>query len=351
MANNHSPQNGVAVVMVPLPAQGHLNQLLHLSRLIAAVDNLTVYYAAAATFLRQAKLRAHHPSSIAAIKFHEFPDIPFHNPPPNANSSINFPSQIIPSLIASTNLRQPVYEFVNELSRSFRRVVVIYDSLMAYVVQDMDLIPNADFYRFRSISAISVCSFEEEEAPDDDSTAEILKEIPSMDGHYPPEFGEFLNLQSSASEIFSGEIYNSSGEIEGLFLDLLAKRNQEKKIWAIGPFNPVLKPENYNSKTHHELLDWLGKQELNSVIFISFGSTCSFSDEQVKEIAFGNWASRDELVSSVRVEKVVRKLMGSEEGDGIRKRAKELGDVVKKSLMEGGDTRKEMDSFITHITR
>ncbi|CAI9764575.1 unnamed protein product [Fraxinus pennsylvanica] len=44
---NHSQENGVqnvmevadvALVIVPLPAQGHLNQLLHLSRLVSAYD-------------------------------------------------------------------------------------------------------------------------------------------------------------------------------------------------------------------------------------------------------------------------------------------------------------------------
>uniref|UniRef100_A0A3Q7IJX6 Glycosyltransferase N-terminal domain-containing protein n=1 Tax=Solanum lycopersicum TaxID=4081 RepID=A0A3Q7IJX6_SOLLC len=38
----------VAVVMVPLPAQGHLNQLLHLSRLIS-LYNIPVHYVGATT--------------------------------------------------------------------------------------------------------------------------------------------------------------------------------------------------------------------------------------------------------------------------------------------------------------
>lgn len=64
-----------------------------------------------------------------------------------------------------------------------------------------------------------------------------------------------------------------------------------------------------------------------------------------------DWKCRDELVSSFQVEKAVRRLMASEEGDEIRKRAGELGDAVRSSVMEGGESQKDMDSFIAHITR
>ncbi|KAI3446488.1 hypothetical protein Pfo_003153 [Paulownia fortunei] len=469
---NHSQENGnhkesqVAVVMVPLPAQGHLNQLLHLSRLVSAT-NLPVYYVGATTHIRQAKLRVHgwDPSAIANIQFHEFPTPPFHNPPPDPHASTKFPFQIIPSLSASTHLRDPVYTFVNKLSSKYRRVVVIYDSLMAYVVQDIDSIPNAESYCFWSISAFTLYSFHWEAAgrPDVPAEAEsILKQIPGPDGFFPPEFSEFSSLQRGSRKISSGGIYNSSRVIEGLYLDLLAegKTTGAEKLWAIGPFNPVVIPEKKDSKIRHKCLEWLDKQGLNSVIFVSFGTTSSISNEQVKELAFGlersqqkfiwvvrdadkgdifsgevreaelpegfeervkergmivrdwapqleilghpstggfmshcgwnsciesismgvpiatwpmhsdqprnavlvtkvlkigvevkDWARRDELVSSSIVENAVRKLMASEEGDEIRKRAKELGVAVKNSVMEGGTSSKEMDSFITHITR
>ncbi|KAL2225979.1 UNVERIFIED_CONTAM: Zeatin O-glucosyltransferase [Sesamum indicum] len=471
MANNHAAQqNGykrtqssdVAVVMVPLPAQGHLNQLLHLSRMVSA-RNIPVYYIGAATHIRQARLRVQgwNPSGVSNIQFHEFPQTPFENPLPDPNAPTKFPGQILPSLMASMLLRGPVYRFVEGISRAFRRAVVIYDSLMSYVVQDIDSLQNAVCYSFRSISAFAVSSWEALDSPDDlPIEAEILKDIPSLDGYYPPEFAEFLNLQSGSRKIFSGEIYNSCREIEGLYLDLLEKRkrNGAEKLWAIGPFNLVSVPEERDFRNRHKSLQWLDRQGLNSVIFVSFGTTSSLSDEQIKEIAFGLersgqkfiwvlrdadkgdifagevreselpdgfekrvkergvvvrdwapqleilchpstggfmshcgwnsclesismgvpmatwplhsdqpgnavlmtqvlkigvqvkcWSRQDELVSSLTVETAVRKLMMSEEGDWVRKRAAELGDAVKKSV-EGGVIRKEIDSFIDHIT-
>lgn len=64
-----------------------------------------------------------------------------------------------------------------------------------------------------------------------------------------------------------------------------------------------------------------------------------------------DWSRRDEVVSASRVEEVVRRLMESGEGDEMRRRAAELGDSVRKSVMGGGDSSKELDSFISHITR
>lgn len=273
-----------------------------------------------------------------------------------------------------------------------------------------------------------------------------------------------MKLQYEAPKFSSGDIYNTSRAIEDKYIDLLAKEKATgtDKIWAVGPFNPVSLPErNQSSDDRDECLKWLDKQGLdNSVIFISFGSTCSLSDEQISEIAVGlersgqkfiwvvrdgdrgnvfegevrkpplpegyeerirgkglilrdwapqleilghpstggfvthcgwnssiesismgvpvaawpmhsdqprnavlmtkvlgigvvvrEWARRDEVVSSDTVENVVRRLMASEEGEEIRKRAAEVGDAVRKSVINGGVSCKEMDSFIAHITR
>lgn len=64
-----------------------------------------------------------------------------------------------------------------------------------------------------------------------------------------------------------------------------------------------------------------------------------------------DWAFCDELVESLTIEKAVKKLMASKEGEEIRRRAGELGTAVKKSVAEGGDTRREFDDFIAHICR
>ncbi|KAK4710982.1 hypothetical protein R3W88_005495 [Solanum pinnatisectum] len=63
-----------------------------------------------------------------------------------------------------------------------------------------------------------------------------------------------------------------------------------------------------------------------------------------------HWTCRDELVTSETVENAVRTLMASPEGADMRKRASELSNIVKQSVIDGGVNSAEMDSFITHIT-
>ncbi|KAK4392481.1 Zeatin O-glucosyltransferase [Sesamum angolense] len=439
----------VAVVMVPLSAQGHLNQLLHLSRLVSAAS-IPVYYIGYATHIRQAKLRVHgwNPSTTANIHFQEFPPTPFRNPQPDPNQSKKFPSQLLPSVCATLHLRDPFYKFVK---------FFIYDSYIGSL-------QNTESYCFRCIPAFTMYSFHWKPPEADDVPAEaaaVLKEIPGLDGCFSPEFDEFRRIQNGSRKIFSGDIYNSSRAIEGFYLDFIAERKitGTENLWAVGPFNPVVFPEKKGSRTRHECLDWLDRQSPNSVIFVSFGTTSSLSNEQVQELAFGlerskqkfvwvvrdadkgdiftgqvrkselpegleervkergfivrdwapqleilghpstagfmshcgnsciesismgvpiatwpmhsdqpinavfvtkvlrigmevkDWARRDEVVPSSSVENAVRRLMASEEGDEMRKRAQELGAAVRNSVMEGGSSSKEMDSFITHITR
>ncbi|CAI9787538.1 unnamed protein product [Fraxinus pennsylvanica] len=470
LSQENCVQNGmeaaqVAVVMVPLPAQGHLNQLLHLSHLISSY-NIPVHFVSTTMHNRQAKdrIQGWDLSTTTNIHFHDFPTPPFHNPPPDPNATYKFPSQILPAFHASMHLREPVYAFVNKLTSTARRIAVIYDSMMAYVVQDINSITNVETYCFNSISAFCIYAlYWEINGKSALSTeAEILKELPSSEGCVPPEVSKFTELQLEAKKSSSGDLYNSNRLIEGLYLDLLSKEKTTgtDKVWAIGPFNPVVIPEKRVSNSHKKCLEWLDKQPLISHYKQSKPSSSTFSNEQVKKLALGleqsdqnfiwvlrdadkgdvfegevrrvplpegfekrvegrglvvrdwapqleilghpstggfmshcgwnsciesismgvpiaawpvhsdqprnavlitkalkiglevrDWAHSEELVSPAMIEKAVRRLMDSAEGEEIRKRAAELGDAVKQSVMEGGATRKEMDSFIAHITR
>ncbi|GFP92194.1 zeatin o-glucosyltransferase [Phtheirospermum japonicum] len=430
--------------MVPLPVQGHSNQLLHLSRLLST-HALPVHFVGTATLIRQVKTRVHgwDPSSSAAMHFHEFPTPEFENPPPNPNPpSSRFPTHLGPPVIAAaTSLRQPVYELVTKLSTEYKKVVIIFDFYMSCTIQDTRLIENTIAYRFLCAPAFTNFSFYWENESE------------------PPEFIEYTIQQLQSRTNFFGDIYDTSRVIEPVYIEMIEKRKSSgaQQVWALGPLNPVSIPD---TKTRHECLDWLDRQEPDSVIFISFGTTVSVTNEEIEAIALGlekseqkfiwvlrdadtanvftdgvrkltdilplgfekkvkdrgliltdwapqleilaheatggfmshcgwnscsesitmgvpiaawpmhsdqprnaffiteglrigvevvSWERRNEKVSSDIVEKAVRKLMASEEGEEIRKRAKELGVAVRESFKEGGVARKELDSLIAHI--
>lgn len=59
-----------------------------------------------------------------------------------------------------------------------------------------------------------------------------------------------------------------------------------------------------------------------------------------------------DLVRSATIEKVLKTLMATEEGNEMRRRAAELANRVRQSVVdEEGLTRLELISFIAHITK
>ncbi|KAF6143945.1 hypothetical protein GIB67_013788 [Kingdonia uniflora] len=68
-------------------------------------------------------------------------------------------------------------------------------------------------------------------------------------------------------------------------------------------------------------------------------------------IVVREWVHRDEIVSSEAVEIAVRRLMASEEGKDIRKRADKVGIAIRQAVSKGGSSTTQLDSFLAHISR
>ncbi|XP_010673138.2 zeatin O-glucosyltransferase [Beta vulgaris subsp. vulgaris] len=464
---DQNPQ--VAVVMVPLPAQSHLNQLLHLSHVITSYG-LPVHFAGSASHNRQTKLRLHgwDAQSLAKIQFHDFQLPPYDaSPTPTSTSGhcIPFPAHFYPLFEAATHLRKPVFELLQQLSTKFKRIVVIHDIVLASVVQDVKYIPNAESYSLIPISAFTLfLDFWESmpEKPFQLDSDVLPKCIPSHEGCTPPEIDNFVADQFQYLGLESGRLYNTSRPIEGKYVELLEKISTYDGIkhFVLGPFNPV-EIKSISGKERHQCLEWLDEQEQKSVIYVSFGSSTSLSYKQIEELAVGlerseqkfvwvlrnsdtgnifaegegrnpqlpegyeervknrgivvkdwapqldilahpsiggfmshcgwnsciesismgvaiaawpmhsdqprnavlvtdvlkigilvrDWADRAQLVTSTTIEKTVKTLMDTEEGEKMRKRAAELGEAVQGSVAKGGAAHFEMNSFIAHITR
>ncbi|KAI3412539.1 uncharacterized protein J3R85_017239 [Psidium guajava] len=464
----------VVVIMVPLPAQGHLNQLLELAHLVASYS-IPVHYVGSASHNHQAKLRFHVPDALKDICFYDFPTPPFLSPDPNPNSPYKFPSHLQPAFDATSSLRGPVSSLVRSLSSESRRVIVVHDSMMASVVQDTASVPNAENYTLHTVSAFALYWYTLKATGmtlprlEDVDIADLFSSngSPCLLDVFTDEFLKFMASQHEFKKFSSGSIYNTCRILEGRYVDLFASATANgtaTKHWAIGPFNPVKVPEKKSRRSAHACMEWLDKQAPSSVIYVSFGTTTALSDEQIHEIAIGlersgqkfiwvlreadkadifsgggearkielpqgfehtvgtrdlgvvvrDWApqleilghpttggflshcgwnscmesismgvpilawpmhsdqpsnallithvlkiglivkgciSQNKVVKSSAIQGAVKALMASEQGDETRKRAAELGAAVRGSMDEGGASRAELDSFITHISR
>ncbi|XP_074317450.1 zeatin O-glucosyltransferase-like [Silene latifolia] len=365
-----------------------------------------------------------------------------------------------------------LYGLLKELAVKYRRVKVIHDSLMASVVQDVKTISNAEVYTFHVTSAFTLFFNRWQSMADKPfqlDVEDIARRVPSNEGYNTTsDFTDFIISQTRLSlELASASINNTCRLIEDRFIDLFKNLPMNSKIrhFPLGPFNPIEKKINVIAEecnNRHRCLQWLDRQEINSVMYVSFGTLTSMTDEQIAEIAIGldksgqkfiwvlrfadkgdifthdetarqpklldkyhqrlkkrglvvtewvpqldilahpsiggfmshcgwgscvesismgvaiaawpitsdqpknavlvtevlgvgivvrEWEHRGTVVVSSTVENAIRKLMQTEEGKQIRKRATELGSRVRASCAKGGSSRLELDSFISHITR
>ncbi|XAR69483.1 Trans-zeatin O-beta-D-glucosyltransferase [Bertholletia excelsa] len=288
-------------VMVPFLAQSHLNQTLHLSCLLSTY-NIPVHYACSATHVRQAKLRFNdmHRLNVAKVSFHELPTPPLLSPAPDSNSPAKFPSHLLPSFEASVHFRGPMATFLQEISVTVRRVIVIHDALMRYAVQDAATLSNVESYGF-----YPTCAF-----------TSLMAGSSWVEGCYTFEVIKFFTIQYDQEDWSSGILINSSRAIEGAYIDLLESLANKLQ----------------NSGKQHKCLEWLDKQTPKSVLYVSFGTTTSLRDEQIKEIALGLeesrqkfiWVLRDADESDIFSDNLRRALLP----EGHEERIKEFGMVV-----------------------
>ncbi|KAL6958884.1 cis-zeatin O-beta-D-glucosyltransferase [Sarracenia purpurea var. burkii] len=331
---NSFEQDQAVVIMVPFPLQSHLNQLIQLSCLISSYK-IPVYYVASATHIHQAKLRFGDLNLLdtAKIHFHEFPTPDFLSPPPNPNASIKFPTHLLPSFNATLQLRDPMAAFLRRVSPTARRVIVIHDFNMAYVVQDSITVPNAESYMYNPNSAFTyffeVCQMkgkpvQEEEKP---------QGLSSTKGCSPSEILEFCKLQLDFLTFREGTICNTSRSIEGTYIDLLAQ-HEEKLLWAIGPLSAATFCDIRSSTNQHKCLDWLNKQASKSVIYVSFGTISLMADEQIEELAVGLEKSEQKFIWVFR-DADKGDIFAADDGritqlpEGYEERVKEFGIVVR----------------------
>ncbi|GLT26576.1 hypothetical protein SLA2020_016320 [Shorea laevis] len=290
MSNPHHQIAPAIVVAVPFPAQSHLNQLLQLSCLLSSSPhNLPVYYVCSSNHVRQAKLRYSDPLLLFNIQFHDLHIPPFPSPSPIPGTDTDFPTHMHPLFEASLTLREPFAAFFQTLySQTKKKIIVIHDSLMSYVVHDAASFPNVELYALHTYSAFNSFSWNMGEIPIP-REIQIPPNLPSSrEGCFTYEFEKFIALGNEFEKFRSGVLFNSCRVIEGDYLDLLAQNNGNRNQWAVGPLNRLVRiGEQSKLNGKEKCIDWLDKQPTKSVMYISFGTTSSMVDEQVKELAIG----------------------------------------------------------------
>lgn len=298
-----NPTKLISVVILPLPAQGHLNQLLHLARHISG-HAIPVHYVGSTVHNRQARDRASinghlDPSATTNLHFHDFPLPPYSTPPPNPNSHTNFPTHLQPAFDATArHLTAPLSSLLASLSASSRRVILIHDSTMSFAAGVASAFANTESYVFHSVSAYTNVFFHLQTLHQRDCSDS--NEKLTFEGCFSDEFTEFLRKQHRMTVKDHGRILNTCRKIEGEFLDRLSSQPnwKDQKVFAVGPLNPIA--VDCGRRRQHECLDWLDRQPDKSAVYVSFGTTSSLSKDQILELAKGLEASKQKYIWVLR---------------------------------------------------
>ncbi|KAM0866470.1 hypothetical protein ACQ4PT_042608 [Festuca glaucescens] len=281
----------VAFVAVPFPAQGHLNQLMHLSLLVAS-RGLSVHYAAPAAHVRQAQSRVHgwDAKALASIHFHHL-DVPtYDSPAPDPAAASPFPSHLMLMWESFTDAaRAPLAVLLDRLSATHRRVVVVHDKLSAFAAVEAARLSNGEAFGLQcaaiSYSLTRLLDREHKLLRDHD-----LQPL-AIDACTTKEFMEYISRAAGGTGGVpsSGLVMNTCRALEGEFIDAIAEhpRFKDEKLFAVGPLNPLLDASARTpaGKTRHQCMDWLDAQPPASVLYVSFGTTTSFRAEQIAEMA------------------------------------------------------------------
>ncbi|PAN39521.1 hypothetical protein PAHAL_7G249000 [Panicum hallii] len=284
-------ESPVAVAVVPFPAQGHLNQLLHLALHLAS-RGLPVHFAAPAEHVRQAKARLQGwgAGALRGIEFHELAISEYESPPPDPAASMPYPSHLLPLFEAFVaDAPAAVADLLRGISASHRRVVVLYDIITAFAAEEAARLHNGEGFAFHCTAASILARGLDEGLQLRMSDAHGFADIPPS-GFVTDKHLEFVGKARSHQTIPSsaGIIMNTSRALEGEFIDFVTELlgAAGKKVFSIGPLNPVMDanaPEPVAER--HGCLDWLDKQPAASVLYVSFGSVSSLRGEQIEELA------------------------------------------------------------------
>ncbi|GJN02104.1 hypothetical protein PR202_ga19426 [Eleusine coracana subsp. coracana] len=280
----------VTIVAVPFPAQGHLNQLLHLSLQLAS-RGLPVHYAAPAEHVRQARTRLHgwDATALRRIDFHELPISEYVSPPPDPTAPSPFPSHLMPMWEAYTaGARVPLAALLDGLSATHRRVVVVHDRLNGFAAEEAARLRNGEGFGIHCLAASTL-------AGKLHAGVRLVRErglaFRAVDECASDEFMDYVINRSRPSRAIApgaGVLLNTCRALEGEFIDVVADNvaADGKKLFAVGPLNPLLLLDDAKqSETRHACLEWLDKQPPASVVYVSFGTTSTLPAEQVTELA------------------------------------------------------------------
>ncbi|XP_022861206.1 7-deoxyloganetin glucosyltransferase-like [Olea europaea var. sylvestris] len=319
-------------VCIPYPAQGHVNPMLKLAKLLHHHGFYITFVHTEYNYKRLLKSRG--PAALEGPPDFRFETIPDGLPPSDADAT-----QDIPSLCESTSKTclLPFCSLLTKLNNAAPEVppvtCIVSDGVMSFTVKAAEQfgLPEVLFWTTSACGFLGYTQYrplvDKGYTPLEDmsqvtngyletsldwvpGTKDIrLRDIPSFIRTTDSNdlLLNFLMSEVEAVPKAKALIFNTFDALEQDVLDALSA--MYPRIYTVGPLQLMMNnihDERYNSlssslwKENSECINWLNTKEPNSVVYVNFGSITVVTAQQLTEFAWGLANSKKSFLWIIR---------------------------------------------------
>ncbi|XP_058204980.1 UDP-glucosyltransferase 29-like [Rhododendron vialii] len=304
------------VVMVPWLAYGHISPFLELAKNL--VDKNFYMYICSTTInlnsIKQKLVNEKHLRSIQLVEL-QLPSSP--DLPPNHHTTNGLPPHLMTTLKSAFDMAAPSFSHIIE---TLTPDLVIYDHNCPWApatASDHN-IPAVLFLTGGALMisfALNLLKNRNREYPFPEIHLRNIRRLmirgapESSQEEREKEVRRILESLKRSSDII---LVKSFREIEGKYIDFFSTL-AEKKIVPVGPL--IEEQVGPLDDRNTEIAQWLDKKDESSSVFVSFGSECFLTKEEILEVAHGLelskvnfiWVLRFSTGEKVRVDEVLPK--------------------------------------------
>ncbi|XP_073145349.1 7-deoxyloganetin glucosyltransferase-like [Henckelia pumila] len=326
-------------VCIPFPAQGHINPMLKLAKLLNHKGFHITFVNTEYNHRRLVKSRG--PNSLDGLPSFRFETIPDGLPPSDADAT-----QDVPSLCYSTSTTclSPLRDLITRLNDSGSSNVppvtcIVTDGVMSFALEAAEEfgIPGVLFWttsacgfygylQYATLVQMGYIPLKDAGYLTNGYLDTVLNGIPGMAGIRLRDLPSFLRTTSmddimlnfvltetARARRASAVVLNTFEDLEHDILKALS--SMQTPVYAIGPLQFLEKQCNDTAaldmlgsnlwKEEPGCLEWLDSKEEKSVVYVNFGSAALMTSKQLMEFAWGLgnskqtflWVIRPDIVS------------------------------------------------------
>ncbi|KAK7319438.1 hypothetical protein RJT34_04159 [Clitoria ternatea] len=308
------------VVCVPLPAQGHINPMLKLAKLLHLSGFYITFVHTKFNFDRLVKSNG--PNSLKGLQDFRFETISDGLPPQNQRGILDLPDlcraipveglcsfrQLIAKLVSSTHV-PPVTCILSDGVMGFTLKVAQELNIPEFMLFTPSACGMLGYLNLQELEKRGYFPLRDDKNLYDGYLETEIDWIPAMRGIRLKDLPTFFRTSNSSDTMFHYNIdsVNNATKAKGIILNtfedleaevLEAIRIKYPKLYPIGPLQMLLKQLSNSEnqlgsidlnlwKEDDRCITWMDQRDKGSVVYVNFGSLVIMTAKQLTEFAWG----------------------------------------------------------------